>query len=98
MIATSRDYRLKAVDCEEHAKAASDPAVIQEWQALAMRWRSMALQASNEMLVGPLRDGLILLRHKPLRPYVSCAWSAAAWAAWQASDDSGDEPSAHGRD
>jgi hypothetical protein len=58
MIATSRDYRLKAVDCEEHAKAASDPAVIKEWQALAMRWRSMALQASNEMLVGPLRDGL----------------------------------------
>jgi hypothetical protein len=55
MIATSRDYRLKAVDCEEHAKAASDPAVRQEWQALAMRWRSMALQASNEMLVGPLR-------------------------------------------
>ena len=49
--------------------------------------------------IAMLRDWeLVLLRHKPLRPYVSCAWSAAAWAAWQASDDSGDEPSAHGRD
>jgi hypothetical protein len=55
MIATPLDYRLKAVDCEEHAKAASDPAVIQEWQVLAMRWHSMALQAANEML-GPLRS------------------------------------------
>jgi hypothetical protein len=51
MIATSLEYRLKAVDCEEHAKAASDPAVIREWQALAVRWRSMALRAANEMLV-----------------------------------------------
>jgi hypothetical protein len=55
MIATPLDYRLKVVDCEEYAKAASDPAVIQEWQALAMRWRWMELQAANEMLVGPPR-------------------------------------------
>ena len=55
MIATPLDYRLKVVDCEEYAKAASDPAVIQEWQALAMRWHWMELQAANEMLVDPLR-------------------------------------------
>jgi hypothetical protein len=55
MIATPLDYRLKVVDYEEYAKAASDPAVIQEWQALAMRWRWMELQAANEMLVGPPR-------------------------------------------
>ena len=52
----------------------------------------------GEVEGGDGRIHLVLLRHKPLRPYVSCAWSAAAWAAWQASDDSGDEPSAHGRD
>jgi hypothetical protein len=55
--------------------------------------RSVQRRAKSEA-----RLALVLLRHKPLRPHVSCMWSTAGWAARQASYDSGDEPSAHGRD
>src|ERR1700730_11400070 len=51
----------------------------------------MPATASHSYFLG---SPIVLLRHKPLWPYVSSAWSAAAWAARQASDDSGDEPSA----
>jgi hypothetical protein len=58
-------------------------------------------QALEQLAFGPchhMEEVLVLLRHKPMGPRVSSPWSTARWAARQASYDSGDESSAHGRD
>jgi hypothetical protein len=60
--------------------------------------RLPALSRDSSRSVDNSKNGLVLLRHKPLRPRVFSRCSTAAWAARQTSYDSGDEPSAHGRD
>jgi len=66
MIAKSRHYRLKAIDCEDHAKKASDRGVRQEWEALAIRWHWLAFEGSNPDCTGHFADAL---RRAPLPPH-----------------------------
>ena len=38
----SESYRLRAIQNELRARAASDPAIKAEWEALAMEWHALA--------------------------------------------------------
>jgi hypothetical protein len=49
---TSSASRLKALDCEKHAKAAFDPAIRKEWEAIAIRWHWMAASEAAGDLMG----------------------------------------------
>jgi hypothetical protein len=42
MMTRSEEYRARALDCGQHAKEASDRAIRQQWQDLAIQWHAMA--------------------------------------------------------
>ena len=43
----SATYRLRALNCEQHACDACDPDIIREWEELAIQWHLMANLAAE---------------------------------------------------
>jgi hypothetical protein len=49
-------YRMKALACEQRAKAASDPTSKLDWEELAIEWHTLANFAAREPGEVPLMD------------------------------------------
>jgi hypothetical protein len=47
MNAQSHTFRLRAIQNEQRARAASDPIIKAEWEALAIEWHALANAASQ---------------------------------------------------